>query len=381
LVGNIDFSGNQGKGEEGKDWQNYANYCISQGQCTSMIVGSSDNNIFYKNFDGQGYTLKNINIDFTGLTNKLNYVGIFGNAKGFIVRNINVDYMGGKINTNNAQFIGGFFGVGYGIFSNISLSNIGYISSNAAFTGGFAGFTEGGTYSNISLNNIGYISVDKGTSIGGFVGYMHMNGTYSNISLNNIGYISVDEGNFVGGFAGYQNGAYLKNISLNNIGYISVNKGRVIGGFVGYSASGKFYNISLEKIGNISHIAHGNDYVGGFIGYLMKGDTKFENIFIFFNPNIKIINENGLSGKFFGALNGEATYTLNNIHIYHHENDLANATADRNYWGSTNDKIQIHTYTDKTQANAYKDFLSKVNTIEKPTIPNKPSDNDVILTS
>ncbi|EAL3939829.1 hypothetical protein A0068_09310, partial [Campylobacter lari] len=61
LVGNIDFSGNQGQNKEGS--QNYTNYCIDGLGCTSMIVGTDYyNNAFNKTFDGQGYTLKNINI-------------------------------------------------------------------------------------------------------------------------------------------------------------------------------------------------------------------------------------------------------------------------------------------------------------------------------
>ncbi|WP_158005120.1 hypothetical protein, partial [Campylobacter ornithocola] len=60
------------------------------------------------------------------------------------------------------------------------------------------------------------------------------------------------------------------------------------------------------------------------------------------------------------------------------------------YWndfnknGYVSDKINIHTYNDSTQESIYKDFLSKANTIEKPTPPtnpDNPNDSDVILGS
>ncbi|MCV3434966.1 filamentous hemagglutinin N-terminal domain-containing protein, partial [Campylobacter sp. IFREMER_LSEM_CL1846] len=53
LTNNINFKGNQGKGKEGKDWQNYANYCIDGLDCTSMMIGDNKNP-FTKTFDGQG---------------------------------------------------------------------------------------------------------------------------------------------------------------------------------------------------------------------------------------------------------------------------------------------------------------------------------------
>ncbi|MCV3457736.1 hypothetical protein L8X28_08265, partial [Campylobacter sp. CNRCH_2016_0050h] len=65
LTNDIDFKASSG--------QNYANYWIdlnSDGkkdanEFTSMIVGFKDDSAFTKTFDGQGFTLKNINIDTT----------------------------------------------------------------------------------------------------------------------------------------------------------------------------------------------------------------------------------------------------------------------------------------------------------------------------
>ncbi|EPH6131616.1 filamentous hemagglutinin N-terminal domain-containing protein, partial [Campylobacter lari] len=411
LVDDIYFSGNQGNGVEGKDWQNYANYCIDSLGCTSMIVGSTDTNAFTKTFNGQGYALKNINMDITTLEDKseYTYIGIFGNSNGANFKNINIDYMNGKIqkqkNVNNGwRYIGGFIGKSNNsFFEYISLSNIESISNSnrddISVIGGFIG-SASGTFSNISLNNIRNIenSADD-TWTGGFAGSAL--GTFSNISLNNIENISSysDYGMYggwsrAGGFAGTTNGTF-SNISLNNIKNISSRGGNYgnkygnsyAGGFVGESYNSDFDNISLNSIEKITAYGAWGGYAGGFaggVGYPYR--ASFSNIFIYFNPNITLNARKDSSGKLFGKLFLSHNAFLDNIHIYHSDKDLHSATADQNYWGSTSNEIQIHTYDDSTQNDAYKNFSSKADTIQKPILPSKPidpdnPDSDVILSS
>ncbi|MCV3345441.1 filamentous hemagglutinin N-terminal domain-containing protein [Campylobacter lari] len=364
LVGNIDFSGNKGQGTEGKDWQNYANYWVDlngdgvkqDNEFTNMIVGWNVaydiGSMFTKTFDGQGYTLKNINIDTTKLDNKPTHVGIFGYFRG-TAKNVNVDYMGGSIVNPTSQYAGGFTGV-----------------------------VTGGYFSNISINNIGNIA--GGENVGGFAGVGHAKEAF-NISVNNIESIetlSHEYGN-AGGFAASFSG-YISNISINNIGNIA--GGGSAGGFLSYTIGGYFSNISINNIGNIA----GGEIVGGFIGHYehnLDPSSEFKNIFIFFKENTKI--SGGQVGKFFGKIEKESIKSLSNIHVYHHENDLSNAIADQNYWGNTNDKIQIHTYNDSNKDEVYKDFKNKANTISKPMLPimpppskpTDPSNPDVILDS
>ncbi|EAK0980522.1 filamentous hemagglutinin N-terminal domain-containing protein [Campylobacter lari] len=421
LTNDIDFKGNQGKGVEGKDWQNYANYCIDGLGCTNMIVGFKGDyyledstrtffrTTFTKNFDGQGYKLKNINMDITpdNIDNLLNgYIGIFGRADDATFKNINVDYMGGGIKAESFDFmlsVGGFVGhVRVGSFSNISLNNILDISATKQsidiYMGGFAGRSNIGTFTNISLNNIGNIRASTLpynyilSNVGGFIGEMK-DGTFTNISLNNIGNI-ISSNREAGGFAGLIVDGAFTNISLNNIGNIINNNGGA-GGFAGRIDSGTFTNISLNNIGNIRASNNLGDYAhaGGFTGSIDTnnggdGVVHFEKIYIYFSPDSKIEVTGGktIAGKFNGSsFFGPATFS--NIHIYHHKNDLNNATADKSYWGNTDDKIQIHTYNDNNQESVYKDFLSKANTIEKPekptppTNPDNPNDSDVILGS
>ncbi|WP_157978195.1 hypothetical protein, partial [Helicobacter burdigaliensis] len=340
LVGDIDFSGNKGEGKVGKDWQNYANYCIEGLGCASMIVGSGINDAFRANFDGQGYTLKNINIDTTITGDyKPKYVGIFGYIDGGEFKNINVDYMGGGAKMDaDMSFIGGFAGyIDKGTFLNIVLNNIKNIESDNSFTGGFAGSTDG-NFKNINLSNIGNI---KGRYAGGFAGVNYSGGVYQNISLSDLKKIESEiyAGGFMGEINGYgifsniqlddienicgydsggfvgeiYGGSNLSSITLNNIGNIS-SKGSS-GGFIGIGYGGTFSNIVLNNIGSISGII-----VGGFAGSI-EVDITFENIYIYFNPNATIQGKEN-AGKFVGEIyNNNASHVFeivfNNVNLYY----------------------------------------------------------------
>ncbi|HEC1758273.1 TPA: filamentous hemagglutinin N-terminal domain-containing protein, partial [Campylobacter lari] len=344
LVGDIDFSGNQGKGVESKDWQNYANYCIDGLGCTSMIVGITG--AFNKIFDGQGFTLKNLNINAKDLDdNKPTYVGIFGYVSKATFKNINVDYMGGSI-VANALVIGGFIGHAEETkFNNILLININNISNHTnksqSYAGGFGGLIIQSEYSTILLKNIkNIISYGDRTMSAGFVGAV-IGGNFSNIILSDI-----------------------ENIKANGVD--NAMAGSFAGDIVGNTTN--FYNISIRNISSISGNAR-ETYLGGFSGAMFGDIVKFENINMFFDSGVNIIGTGSETldiGTFVGGYYYDIGATFSNIHIYHHENDLNNATADKSYWGNTNDKIQIHTYNDNNQESAYKDFLSNTNTIEKP---------------
>ncbi|HEC1809244.1 TPA: hypothetical protein R1719_001151, partial [Campylobacter lari] len=390
LVDDIDFGGNQGK--------NYANYCIALGQCTSMMVGIRNSVAFNKIFDGQGFTLKNININIIGGDNAPHEfdVGIFAIANQATFKNINVDYMGGGIDVTGLNFaaVGGFVGVASNSsFEYIYLNNIKIMKSGQVEIidlGGFVGSLHGGRVSNVYMENLGGIYISNNTLdsyVGGFAGNM-FDGLYENISLNNIGNIDNKSYGVIinGGFAGQSSGRY-RNISLNNMGDInndvySTHLGSYVGGFAGMIFGKSSYeNISLNNIGSISAAKNGESYAGGFAGQLNanKG-IEFRNIYVYFDKNIAIKGLTG-SGKFFGNIFNNNKIKFDNIHIYHHKNDLSNTIADQNYWGGTNDKIQIHTYNDINKDEVYKDFQDKANTILKPAFynPNVILDaNDII---
>ncbi|MCV3483459.1 hypothetical protein L8X36_08020, partial [Campylobacter sp. CNRCH_2014_0184h] len=384
LVDDIDFGGNQG--------QNYANYCIAPGQCTSMMVGIRNSASFNKIFDGQGFTLKNININITGDNNTPHTfdVGIFAVASGATFKNINVNYMGGGIDVTglNSAAVGGFIGaVSNSSFEYISINNIKNMNSGKVTTlnlGGFAGIISNGRVNNVTIDKIESIYISNNTAasyVGGFAGDL-FDGLYENISLNSIKNIENQTYGVVitGGFAGQSHGQY-RNISLNNIGSINNVYSRYLfsfaGGFAGaiLGRDSNYDNISLNNIGNInSYTAEGvESFAGGFAGEI-SGDSTFKNIYMYFDKGATT-EGTMYNGKFFGYVGGDSQFQFDNIHIYHHEDDLTNATADQNYWNDFNngyvlDKINIHTYNNSNKDEVYKDFQDKANTILKPAFYN-----------
>ncbi|CAM2811615.1 hypothetical protein HEBU111660_02295 [Helicobacter burdigaliensis] len=369
LTNNIDFGGDKGK--------NYANYCITGLGCTSMIVGDdngyfskNEDNTFIANFDGQGYTLSNINIKISKESTgnyKPSDVGIFGSIKNGKIKNVNVDYKKGSIiiDAEDAPWlysVGGFVGRGYARFENINFKGIkeidvkyfsggyhegtGLISNTDLSIGGFAGSINGA--SNINVSDIGNIKAEGmgGVSVGGFAGSVSDS---SNIYLKGVGNIyvkaketipspdglSVITDVFIGGFAGEAEGVF--KISVRDIGDIygeivesSESDGALYaGGFAG--SGGGISEIILEGVGNITAIsssAGGNwsgkvgAYAGGFLGISGGGFGggfggssigNINDVYIYLKDGATITakQENGKEGKaakFIGSLGKKRDY-------------------------------------------------------------------------
>ncbi|HAA2205483.1 TPA_asm: filamentous hemagglutinin [Campylobacter jejuni] len=193
LISDIDFGANCNS-EGVCTGQNYANFNVagnSELQGVNMIVGKDDSHVFYANFNGNGHTLSNINIDTT-VRNDINNAGLFGyigddNSNNSVIKDLTVDYKGGGIKSNGYN-AGGFTGNTYGTFTNISLNNIRNIDGGD-YISGFAGEVgDDDKFINISLNNIGNMSGNSklGTYVGGFIGYLrNISGytTFSNIYI------------------------------------------------------------------------------------------------------------------------------------------------------------------------------------------------------
>ncbi|PZT47965.1 hypothetical protein B6S12_06140, partial [Helicobacter valdiviensis] len=413
LTSDIDFQGNKGIGVVGKDWQNYADYCINGLGCTSMIVGDDYDNAFTANFDGQGYTLKNINIDTTITVGyKPENVGIFGYIRKYndnensTIKNINVDYMGGGIKADNARFVGSFAGyIDSGMFSNIVLQDIGEMlvettSENfqRIYAGGFAGYITNGKFDKISLNKIKSILVDnrQGTSfVGGFTGRVvnkKRDTKLTNITIRDIDSIiakSDYDGNGgdsnAGGFVGYMDGAeQIKNIEISNIGEIKAEteaKESLAGGFAGRivnSGSNVFSNIVINDIGSISSLGKSKSFAGGFVGLL--DSATFLNITLNNIGNI-LSSGNGPyqdsdAGGFVGYIWYANKGTFSNIYINFKDNATIMAISELypdyayvgKFFGNDNGNISsdklsnIHIYY-----NGSKEALDNPNSIANAT--------------
>ncbi|AJD01983.1 two-partner secretion domain-containing protein [Campylobacter lari] len=370
LTNDIDFKASSG--------QNYANYWIDlngdgkkqANEFTNMIVGFKDNSAFAKTFDGQGFTLKNINIDTTKLSdnNSKNYIGLFGKADGANFANINVDYKNGGINASN-DYVGGFIGlIDKGIYSSITINNIKEINNNkklrTASVGGFAGQINGGTFCNISINKINKIyNTGEESFTGGFAGWIKQDPYFEQIIINNIDSIksesdiinlpTVSSGGFAGwisggkynniavmdvdeiiaisthhgtsgGFAGWIRGGKYNNIAVMGVDEIIAHRfdsledygGKLLaGGFAGEISRGEFNKISIKDITNISSNFSSSASAGGFAGE--ASDGNFENISI---NDVKNISSVGSAGGFAGRISGSK---FENISI----NDVKNISS------------------------------------------------------
>ncbi|EGO0810593.1 hypothetical protein ITK70_001565, partial [Campylobacter lari] len=317
LVGNIDF-----------DWQ--------------LIDPIGYKDFFTANFNGNGFSLKNILISAHGSA------GLFGKIENSNISNMDI---------NGLKFQ--------------------YSGKLPSTIGGFVSYAKNSNISNINLNNIGEI---KGTNqVGGFIGYGKTN-DISNITLSNVQglYIGNNTSNIatIGGFIGSSSFSNYNNITLNNIGDMTMENSwrdifqSSIGWFVGRSdqiddisnpayTPNTFNNIIINNVGNMYITGRYNYshtlYAGGFAGVLFSYTNvvdKFNNIYINFGENSEIIVNGDFKksyiGKFAGIWN-EGSYDFNNIHIYHKQGLLNNATSDvllSNDFdtnGYMQDKINIHT--------------------------------------
>ncbi|MBX1886584.1 hypothetical protein, partial [Campylobacter peloridis] len=364
LTNDIDFKGNQGKGEEGKDWQNYVNYCIDGLGCVNMIVGN--NNAFAKNFDGQGYALRNIDL----YLDKMVYVaGVFGtvkktNFKNVIFENINLtsitwnDYIGGfigwifdssfeNIHGKNIKVMsdilpdrleltaGGFTGLSENsIFKKMSLYNININNDKYGWSddvGGFVGISKDDDFSDISIKNVSIRNKGIHASSGGFAGYIY-NSIADKIKLNNIKVQTITNKfqSFSGGFTGNNHLGEFGNIILENIfevssigdkNIINIDSGIYAGGFTGSALGGKFNNIILKQVDKITSSGYSSQISsGGFAGniesYASNG-SSFENIFI---DNVSHIESevrgdegDSFAGGFVGKVHDKVIF--NNIYL------------------------------------------------------------------
>ncbi|HEC1783536.1 TPA: filamentous hemagglutinin N-terminal domain-containing protein [Campylobacter lari] len=318
LTSDIDFKGNQGKGQEGKDWQNYANYCIDGLGCANMIVGYAS--AFNKIFDGQGYVLKNINIDINVNDHRQQYdVGLFGRVNEATIKNVDVDYERGGINVqyisdNVMTYVGGFIGsIQNSSVENISLKNISEITATNTFgVGGVIGgidYEKNVKFKNILLDGGNTMKINSiGSSAGGFIASAGEGTKFENIYVKNINSIKsdiFDAGGFIGNTSSsstaWKNFVFFKNIHIANIGAID---GLHSGGFIGSATGVKTENIKIEDIDKIS----GKNSAGGFAGKLSPGE--YSSIFI---NNIGVI-ESANSGGFAGTMNtGSNDNKKNNV--------------------------------------------------------------------
>jgi len=224
----------------GKEWTPIG-YTVAD-----LIMGRHEYFVFSGNFDGKGYTIKNLTIGTETSPYSGDVCGLFGATSGTIedvvLENVSINYVGGKYNSAYDFRMGGAL-VGY------SMGDI----VNCTVTGlDFKAGSEGG-----------YVALN---SVGGLVGVQDNGTTISNSRVSGKIEETTKKGN-VGGFVG----TIVKGSSAKYCGAdVSVEvtgngRGIAVGGFVGIGNGVTIDETLIENCyatGNIT----GAEYAGGFVG-------------------------------------------------------------------------------------------------------------------
>ncbi|MEE0600088.1 MAG: GLUG motif-containing protein [Ruminococcus sp.] len=224
----------------GKEWTPIG-YTVAD-----LIMGRHEYFVFSGNFDGKGYTIKNLTIGTETSPYSGDVCGLFGATSGTIedvvLENVSINYVGGNHSSGYGFRMGGAL-VGY------SMGDI----VNCTVTGLDMKAGSDGSY--VTLN-----------SIGGLVGIQDGDTTVSHSRVSGKIEESTKKGN-VGGFVGtLAKGSSAKYCGADVSVEVTGNgRGIAVGGFVGIGNGVTIDETLIENCyatGNIT----GAEYAGGFVG-------------------------------------------------------------------------------------------------------------------
>ena len=244
-----------------------------------LIMGGHEYFVFSGNFDGNGYTIKNLTIGTETSPYSGDVCGLFGATSGTIedvvLENVSINYVGGNHSSGYGFRMGGAL-VGYSMGDIVNCTVIGldmkagsdgsYVALNSI--GGLVGIQDGGT--TVSHSRVaGKIeeSTKKG-NVGGFVGTLAKGSSAKYCGAD----VSVEvtgngRGIAVGGFVGLGNGVTIDETLIENC--------YATGNITGAEYAGGF-------VGNISGLNISNCYAKGdvsncFVGASFLGTDAASN--------------------------------------------------------------------------------------------------------
>ena len=333
------------------DWQSIESDSYQNYRLMSDIDFYGKTNIKYNilvnrlETDGNIYTLKNINLEYTtsynglikGVKNTLenikfenitinnttidsSYIGVIVNSNANTIRNIKIKNV--SINAKG-QYVGFISNAEGNTIDNIDLDTITLKGSN--FIGALAGRTSVKYIENIYGTGINIEAT--GVNIGGIIGYVQNveKGNITNVRLEDnskiiSNYTGTSNSN-VGGIVGYKTGdsSYqLKNIYAKNI---EVKGKNCVGGIGGWLIDAIY--LYAENV-----IVEGNSYVGGIQG-------KEGSIWICSVKNSTI----NATGDYVGGISGYARWTYNKLEIIN-----TKVTSTGNYVGTITGECLTKSY-------------------------------------
>jgi hypothetical protein len=245
----------------------------AEGETAFQGVGSGTGYTFGGNFDGRGYSIKNLTINAldadSATTNSTLYAGLIANLnEDGTVKNVVIDK---SCKFDLYRYSAPVVGVNYGVVDNCR--NYADVKSVSTSNGGVVGFNYSGTISN--CYNSGRISVGT-TYGGGITGYnagtitMCQNDADVIGEKNNASNANVTQ-SYVGGIAGYNAGTI--EMSVNDG---QVNANNTVGGITGRNAAG---NITGCLNNGLVTSTVTTAYRGAIIGYQQSLGTIANNYY------------------------------------------------------------------------------------------------------
>ena len=246
---------------------------------SALILGGKDYLVFAGNFDGKGYTIKNLTIGTEASPCSGDVCGLFGATSGTIedvvLENVSINYIGEKYsNAYYFRMAGALVGYSMGDIVNCTVTGLdmkagsdgSYVTLNSI--GGLVGIQDGDTTVSHSRVSGKIEETTKKGNVGGFVGTLVKGSSAKYCGAD----VSVEvtgngRGIAVGGFVGIGNGVTTDETLIENC-YATGNitGAEYAGGFVG--------NISGLNISNC--YAKGN-VSNGFVGASFMGTDAASN--------------------------------------------------------------------------------------------------------
>ena len=294
-----------------EDWQSidessYQNYRLMSDIDFSGKTNIKDNILVNRlETDGNVYTLKNINLEYTTSYNGL-IKGLKNTLKNITFENITIN------NSTYSNYIGVIVNTNANTIQNVNVNKL-TINAKGQFIG-FISNAEGETIENINLDTItltgsNYVGALAGKTAVKYIDNIY--GTSVNIKATGI---------YIGGIIGYvqniENG-HINNVTIEgNSTIVSNYTGTLnsyIGGIIGWKTGASSFWVNYMYARNIT--VQGEDYIGGIGGYLLDAKHLYAD-------NVTVIGNN-----YVGGVQG-GTGAINYVQI---KNSTINATG--NYVG------------------------------------------------
>jgi hypothetical protein len=247
-------------------------------------------------FDGQGYTIRNVNITTTAVGDR----GFFGKTNTTAsLRNINIENL---TLSNSRDYNGGL--VGYLVGGSVVNCHIKGINITAGLnqTGGLIGEIDGNvTVSDCSVTGTeGMNAVVGAQNVGGLVGYVKDAGTtFQNCHVKNVSVTATNNDSRAAGLIGYTNGR--TNIYDSTVTDSTINGGRMLAGLAFVIRGGSIVErsgIVNTQVLSTHTNANSDGEIGGFIGVLP--DSTASRIQYCYSIGTRVVSYSRMSGGFIG---------------------------------------------------------------------------------